>query len=231
MKEFWKAMLLPAIIIVGVPIVYLIYVPTDKTSLAQIFGIIVAVLIAAFAGVVLGKIANNDINIRLLISEDNGNASLSRFQFLLFTFVIAASYFLYVAAIVGAAVATHDLATLIKDGKIMLPDIPPTVLGLIGISGASYVVAKGIQKSSDAGLGVVRVQVNQGGAQYGLAPEVSFIGGGGAGAHATATVANGAVIAIAMTNNGTGYTTPPTVQIMPAAGDPGAGASATAVLG
>jgi hypothetical protein len=43
--------------------------------------VLIVVILAAFASVVLGKIITNDIDIKYLISEDNGNASLSRFQF------------------------------------------------------------------------------------------------------------------------------------------------------
>jgi hypothetical protein len=170
-----------------------------------------------------GKIITNDIDIKYLISEDNGNASLSRFQFLLFTFVISASYFLFVAAIV-----TKDAATFIKDGKVLLPDIPGNVLGLIGISGASYVVAKAIQKSTDAGSSVVRVQVTSAGAGYATPPTITFTGGGGMGAQATAALdAAGGVSRIDVTTPGSGYTAAPTVQI---AGGGGTGATAVAVI-
>jgi hypothetical protein len=58
-------------------------------------------------------------------------ASLSRFQFLVFTFVVA-GLFLLLSIEAGAFV-----------------EVPPTVLGLIGISGGSFIVSKGI--SSNAG--------------------------------------------------------------------------------
>jgi hypothetical protein len=151
---------------------------------------------------------------------------LSRFQFLLFTFVIAASYFLFVAAIV-----TKDVATFIKDGKILLPDIPGNVLGLIGISGGSYVVAKAIQKSAEAGSSVVRVQVTNAGAGYVTPPTITFIGGGGTGARATAIIAAGGVAQIGLIAHGSGYSTAPTVQITAAPGDPGTGATAIAEIG
>lgn len=61
-------------------------------------------------------------------------------------------------------------------------------------------------------------------AGYTSVPAVSFTGGGGSGAAATATVVNGRVTAIAVTAGGTGYSTAPTVVI---AGTGGATATAT----
>ena len=75
------------------------------------------------------------INLEKLISEQDGAASLSRFQFLLFTFVVASAYIV---------LAFHN----VQAGN-NLPAIPGEVLGLIGISGGSYVVSKGIQKTSE----------------------------------------------------------------------------------
>jgi hypothetical protein len=46
-------------------------------------------------------------------------------------------------------------------------------------------------------------------------PAISFTGGAGANAAATATVVNGAITAITVTNPGTGYTSNPTVVIAP----------------
>ena len=69
-----------------------------------------------------------------------------------------------------------------------------------------------------AGTGVVSVTVDKtnnaagGGSGYSSAT-VSFSGGGGSGAAATATVSGGKVIGITMTNNGSGYSTAPTVTI------------------
>src|SRR5262249_3737275 len=67
----------------------------------------------------------------------NGDASMSRFQLLVFTFVIAASLFLIIAS---AAPPQFP------------KDIPNGILVLLGISSSSYLVSKGIQSSSDEGL-------------------------------------------------------------------------------
>jgi hypothetical protein len=73
----------------------------------------------------------NKIDLSKLISESNGDASLSRLQFLIFTFVISLSLFLIV-------VGTHPYPAWPKD-------FPPEILTLLGISGSSYLVSKAIQ--------------------------------------------------------------------------------------
>ena len=72
------------------------------------------------------------------------------------------------------------------------------------------------------------VNVGNGGSSYTSAPTVSFSGGGGSSAAATATInSDGEVNGVAMTNNGTGYTGIPTVSF---SGGGGSGATATANL-
>jgi hypothetical protein len=77
------------------------------------------------------------INLERLLSEHDGSASFSRFQFLIFTFVVASGYVVQVFVLVQKGSA--------------LPDIPNGVLALIGISGGSYLVAKGIEKTGQTG--------------------------------------------------------------------------------
>lgn len=55
------------------------------------------------------------------------------------------------------------------------------------------------------GNGVLSVAVTNGGSNYTSAPSVSFTGGGGTGATATAVLAGGAVVAVNLTNPGSGY--------------------------
>jgi len=57
------------------------------------------------------------------------------------------------------------------------------------------------------------VAVNNAGTRYLEAPAVTFSGGGGSSAAATATIAGGVVTAVTITNTGTGYTSIPTVAI------------------
>lgn len=63
------------------------------------------------------------------------------------------------------------------------------------------------------GDNVTSVAVSNGGTLYVEAPTVSFTGGGGSSAAATATISGGAVTAITVTNTGSSYETVPTVVI------------------
>jgi len=101
-------------------------------SQAMTAGWIAIVFLGALAAIVLYMIMKNKIDLTFVISEEDGSASLSRFQFLVFTFVIAASFIMVV----------------IHTGE--LPNVPAGVWGLLGISGSSYVVSKGIQMSNGA---------------------------------------------------------------------------------
>lgn len=60
---------------------------------------------------------------------------------------------------------------------------------------------------------VQAVQIVNSGYGYTVAPKVSFVGGGGNGATATAEIADGVVGIITITNGGSGYTQPPAVSI------------------
>jgi hypothetical protein len=74
------------------------------------------------------------IKLESLLSESNGQASMSRFQLLVFTLVIAISLFIMVE---------HNGA---------FPEIPNGVLTLLGISASTYAVGKGISYSRDEGV-------------------------------------------------------------------------------
>jgi len=79
---------------------------------------------------VIWLILTGRIKLERLISDPDGSASLARFQFLVFTFVIATSFFLVV----------------IGQDPPGFPDrIPPEVLVLLGLSGGSYLISQGIQ--------------------------------------------------------------------------------------
>ena len=99
--------------------------------------LVLSFIILGFALAVLWKVFVDKIKLDYLICEtsaDTGGpdphpkASLSRFQFLIFTFVIAGLY----------------LVLCIESGTLL--EIPPSVLGLIGVSGGSFVISKGIGK-------------------------------------------------------------------------------------
>ena len=108
------------------------------SQLTFIAGLIVDLFAGLLGLTILIWIWTGKISLHKLLSEPNGDASLSRLQFLIFTFVIALSFFLIT---VGA-----------KDGPAFPNPIPAEVLTLLGISGSSYLVSKGIQFSNPAGV-------------------------------------------------------------------------------
>ena len=101
-------------------------VNSSNQTLALVIGYVLCALVGIAGLIVLWKMADGTINLARLISEPNGDASMSRFQFLIFTFVIALSLFLVIVYTKG------------------FPTIPGTVLSLLGISSSSYLVSKGI---------------------------------------------------------------------------------------
>src|ERR1700694_812736 len=106
-------------------------------TLSLICGYVICLLIGLLGFTIIWKIWDGTIDLSELIGETNGGASMSRFQFLVFTFVISLSLFL----------------VIIGNGTPKFPDtIPPAILTLLGISGSSYLVSKGIQFSDPAGI-------------------------------------------------------------------------------
>ncbi|MBD6620710.1 hypothetical protein FNW02_34355 [Komarekiella sp. 'clone 1'] len=104
--------------------------------LALLIGWLLTIFIGALELIIVFFIVTNRINIANIISDENGDASLSRFQFLIFTFVVAMSLFYLI----------------IKSQSPQFPIITPEVLTLLGISGASYVISKAIQANRDTQL-------------------------------------------------------------------------------
>lgn len=98
-------------------------------------GMVTAWMVPVFIGLlgllVLWKIYTGKINLAGLINETGGEASMSRFQLLIFTFVISMSLFLIIIS------------------NMKFPEIPNGIWALLGISGGSYVVSKGIQCKSE----------------------------------------------------------------------------------
>ena len=88
----------------------------------------------------------------------------------------------------------------------------------------------GLDLDGSAAGTISSVAVTAGGTGYTSTPTVSFTGGSGSGAKATATVAGGVVTAITVTSGGFGYTSAPTINISGGAGS-GATATATAANG
>jgi len=94
-------------------------------------GYIICLFMAVLAATIIIWIWRDKIDLANLLNEGNGQASMSRFQLLVFTFVIAISLF--------------DLVEKRPDASF--PDIPQGVLTLLGISASTYAVGKGISYS------------------------------------------------------------------------------------
>jgi hypothetical protein len=140
MRTETRYLVLGALVLIIIGLI-LYFLPGDKLNteialnkLKIATGFTVLALIFLFAFSVLVYIANGRIDLTGLLSEtgsDSKGASMSRFQLLIFTLVIALSLFLVIAA------------------KMDFPrSIPPEILTLLGISGTTYAVSKGIQMSS-----------------------------------------------------------------------------------
>jgi hypothetical protein len=141
MKAETKYIIFAAVVLVILGFI-LTYLPGDKASteialnkLKIATGFTLLALIFLFGLAVLVYIANGSIDLSDLLSEAGSKgASMSRFQLLIFTLVIALSLFLVVVA------------------NMKFPDtIPPEVLTLLGISASTYAVSKGIQASTQSG--------------------------------------------------------------------------------
>ena len=112
-------------------------------TLTLVVGWLLAVFLGGVVIVLLVLMIRGKIDLTQLISEPlkpgdpptaHGDASMSRFQLLVFTFVIAMSLFLIVVA------------------NRAVPDVPTSIVGLLGVSGGSYVISKGIQANRDVSL-------------------------------------------------------------------------------
>ncbi len=122
-----------------VAIVY--YLHQDGTAIQRltiVVGYVIVILVFFFGLMVLMAMATNKIDLSGLLCEPTENkASMSRFQLLIFTFVIALSLILVILAA----------------DKPAFPDIPSGVLLLLGISASTYAVSKGINAGASGGAG------------------------------------------------------------------------------
>ena len=135
--EFWASLIL-AIVVAFFVAIGVHGDPDRKVVYAIEYGALVITFLFGF--MVLAAIASGKIDISSLLEEkgsSGGGASMSRFQLLIFTFVVAISLLLIV-------VSKSDFPK----------DVPVGVLTLLGISASTYAVSKGIQSgSSDSGSG------------------------------------------------------------------------------
>src|SRR5260221_12898236 len=103
--------------------------------LSIVVGWSVVIIVDLLALVVIFRIATGAIDLSLLLSEPTGDASISRFQLLVFTYVIGLTLF-------WVTISRQPPA---------FPEITGGLLSLMGISASTYAVSKGIQFSADDG--------------------------------------------------------------------------------
>jgi len=133
MEMFWRNLIRGVLVVIGLaPIIvvtyFALYRGLTKEALMLLVGAELATLLFSFGLVVLHAIVTDQIRIDSILNERTGEASVSRFQLVIFTFTIALT-FVYL--------------TLCGSGQF--PAIPKEVLILLGISASTYGVGKGLQ--------------------------------------------------------------------------------------
>jgi hypothetical protein len=103
-------------------------------NLLTIFAVAFLLFMGLLCTLLLWKMWTGHIKLDTILEEANGDASVSRFQFLLFSLIVAVGVFLFIV------------------DQLRLPDIPPSILVLIGISASTYAVGKGISYSRPEGV-------------------------------------------------------------------------------
>lgn len=129
----WVPVVALLLALVAVVVVYFAVSGTPLYKLTVVAGYAVLILLFFFGLIVLFAMATGRIDLSLLLSEAGGGASMSRFQLLIFTFLIAFSLFLMIVS---------------SGPPLKFPAIPSEILMLLGISASTYAVSKGIQSSS-----------------------------------------------------------------------------------
>lgn len=103
-------------------------------SISAISWIVVA-FVAAFEALTLYavfQLLKDGLLAGLLIESDGSKASLARLQVLVFTFIVAALFVIF----------SLDIGNFVE--------LPQSVLGLLGISGGTFLISKGISKERGA---------------------------------------------------------------------------------
>jgi uncharacterized BrkB/YihY/UPF0761 family membrane protein len=115
-------------------------------AVKETFAWIVTILIGLIGLAVVWNMFTGKIDLSRLIAEEDGKGSMSRLQLLIFTFVIAGSLFLIIVS---------------SDPPAFPDSIPGDVLALLGISGGSYVLSKGIQTSENVQRAKLSAELEQ----------------------------------------------------------------------
>jgi hypothetical protein len=135
----------------------------------------------------------DDIKINEILSNSPG-ASLSRFQFMIFTFTISFCYLMILLYQLLHACDAATIKTACDVARLRLPDGTGAAI-LLGISGGGYALGKGIQTSGDTATKNAEVTANAAASAAGaaatgqqtVAQTVTTIPGGGASGTVTST--------------------------------------------
>ena len=166
-RQSWSSLLPLICLILAIAAVVIVYFSVSGDPLYRltvIVGYVILILLFFIGLMVLIAIATGKIDLSLLLSEAGGGASMSRFQLLIFTFLIAFSLFLMIVS--SGTCGTSRTAAVGRPGAfgkpgllgaqapsgpcppMKFPAIPSEVLMLLGISASTYAVSKGIQSST-----------------------------------------------------------------------------------
>ena len=115
---------------------------THWPIMSLIFGFGFFAIMGLLCVMLLQKMWTDKINLSTLLKEANGDASMSRFQLLLFSLVVSVGLYLYML------------------NHLSLPDVPQSVLTLLGISASTYAAGKGISFSRPEGVTKPPAQTN-----------------------------------------------------------------------
>ena len=142
------------LLVVSALAAYALKKEATPADIALVGFIAFSAVVVSFAAAVLWQIITGKIDLSGIISEPDGaanvggraKASLSRFQFLLFTFVIAGLF----------------LMLSIEAGSFV--NIPDNVLMLIGISGGGFIASKAVGHKQSTPSGTITPSAGAGGA-------------------------------------------------------------------
>jgi hypothetical protein len=137
MKHLAAKVSLAVVVIALLAAWYIFSAPTGQEQTRRLLLVteyLALLIVFLFGVIVLAEMVAGRIDLSQLLGEHGGGASMSRFQLLIFTLVIGVSFVLVVAT------------------TNRMPEISAQVLMLLGISGSTYAVSKGIQATTPEGM-------------------------------------------------------------------------------
>ena len=113
----------------------------------------------------------------------------------------------------GTVTTASGLSYTLSEKPASVAHEASLISGFQSAGDSNVVYGDDTTEQSAGGDNVTSVAVSSGATRYLETPAVTFSGGAGSGAAATATISGGAVSAIAVTNVGSAYTSAPTVAV------------------